>query len=344
MKKFGFLAVTALATALFAAGCGGDNNKSSSAASGNAPVETQVLKLAFNQPEDHPEFRSIEKFGAKLKEASKGAYTIEVFPNELLGSQKETIEMVQNGSLPFSLVAGSLLENWNPDFAVFNLPYVFKDYKHLQRVVKDKAVVGDLFKSLENQGLTVLCAMYSGTRNVYTKPGVEIKTPADLKGMKIRVMQSDTMVKMMNYMGGTGTPMGQGEVYTAIQTGVLDGAENNEVTYYALKQHEVGPTYNLTGHLMMPDYIVTNTKFFNSLPEDVKKFFADNIDQLVDEEFDMFQEEVSKSLEKAKNGGTVVVEADKEAFKKAVEPLIAEKITTDSAKKLYEAVQKLRDL
>ena len=341
MKKIGLMAVTAMAAALFVTGCGGEKSSGSAA---DAKVETTVWKLAFNQPEDHPEFRSIEQFAADLKKATNGAYTIEVYPNELLGSQKETIEMVQSGSLPFSLVAGSLLENWNPDFAVFNLPYVFKDYKHLQRVVKDKAVVGDLFKSLEKQGLTVLCAMYSGTRNVYTKPGVEIRTPADLKGMKIRVMQSDTMVKMLNYMGGTGTPMGQGEVYTAIQTGVLDGAENNEVTYYALKQHEVGPTYNLTGHLMMPDYIVTNTKFYNGLPDDVKKFFADNLDKLVDTEFDMFAAEVSKSLEKAKKGGTVVVEADQEAFKKAVEPLIAEKVTTDSAKKLYEAVQKSRDL
>ena len=328
MKKFGVLAATAVATAaLFAI----------------APASADVMNLAFNQPEDHPEYRSIAQFSDKLKEATGGEWSIEIFPNELLGSQKETIEMVQNGALPFSLVAGSLLENWNPDFAVFNLPYVFKDYKHLQRVVKDKAVVGDLFKSLENQGITVLCAMYSGTRNVYTK-NKEVRTPADLSGLKIRVMQSDTMVKMLNYMGGTGTPMGQGEVYTAIQTGVLDGAENNEVTYYALKQHEVGPIYNLTGHLMMPDYIVTNTAYFNSLPDNVKQFFADNIDALVDTEFEMFQQEVSKSLEKAKKEGTKVIEADKDAFKKAVQPLIDEKVSTDSAKKLYEAVQKSRDL
>lgn len=329
MKKFGVLAATAMAAAMFAV----------------APqaANAEVMKLAFNQPEDHPEFRSIVQFSDKLKEATGGEYSIEVFPNELLGSQKETIEMVQNGALPFSLIAGSLLENWNPDFAVFNLPYVFKDYKHLQRVVKDKAVVGDLYKSLENQGLTVLCAMYSGTRNVYTK-NKEVRTPADLKGLKIRVMQSDTMVKMMNYMGGTGTPMGQGEVYTAIQTGVLDGAENNEVTYYALKQHEVGPYYNLTGHIMMPDYIVTNTQYFNSLPDNVKQFFADNIDNLVDTEFDMFQAEVTNSLAKAVKEGTKVIEADKDAFKAAVQPLIAEKVNTDSAKKLYEAVQSSRDL
>lgn len=347
MKKFGVLAVSAIAAALIMAGCGGDEAKSTaSSGAQQAPaqekVETTVFKLAFNQPEDHPEYRSIAQFSDKLKEATGGRYEIEIFPNELLGSQKETIEMVQNGSLSFSLVAGSLLENWNPDFAVFNLPYVFKDYKHLQRVIKDDAVVGDLFKSLENQGITVLCGMYSGTRNVYTKDK-EVRTPADLAGLKIRVMQSDTMVKMLNYMGGTGTPMGQGEVYTAIQTGVLDGAENNEVTYYALKQHEVGPVYNLTGHLMMPDYVITNTKFFNELPDDVKKFFNDNMDSLVDTEFEMFQDQVSKSLDAAVKAGARVVEADQDAFKAAVEPLIAEKVTTDSAKKLYDAVQKLRD-
>lgn len=308
----------------------------------SAQAET-VWKLAFNQPEGHPEYVAVQVFSDKLKKATNGEYSIEVFPNELLGSQKETVEMVQNGSLEFSMVGGSLLENWNPDFAVFNLPYVFKDYKHLQRVVKNKEVVGDLFKSLEPNHLTVLCAQYSGTRNVYTK-SKEIRKPADLNGLKIRVMQSDTMVKMMNYMGGTGTAMGQGDVYTAIQTGVLDGAENNEVTYYALKQHEVGPLYNLTGHLMMPDYIITNTEFFNALPDNVKKFFADNLDGLVDDEFERFQGSVSTSLEKAiKEGTKVISDVDKDAFKEAVKPLIAEKVSTPSAKKLYEAVQTSRD-
>ncbi len=329
MKKLGVVAVSTLALAV-----------SGFVASANA-AET-VWKLAFNQPEGHPEMVAVQEFSKKLEAATNGKYAIEVFPNELLGSQKETIEMVQNGSLEFSLVAGSLLENWSPDFAVFNLPYVFKDYKHLQRVVKDKKIVGDLFKSIEPQGITVLCAQYSGTRNVYTK-NKEVRTPADLKGLKIRVMQSDTMVKMLNYMGGTGTPMGQGEVYTAIQTGVLDGAENNEVTYYALKQHEVGPIYNLTGHLMMPDYIVTNTQFYNSLPAEVKDFFEKNLDGLVDDEFERFQAQVSKSIEAAQKEGTKVIKADQEAFKKAVEPLIKEKVSTPSAKALYDAVQATRD-
>ena len=328
MKKLGVIAVSALAVAV----------------SGftSAQAAETVWKLAFNQPEGHPEMAAVQEFSKKLEAATNGKYAIEVFPNELLGSQKETIEMVQNGSLEFSLVAGSLLENWSPDFAVFNLPYVFKDYKHLQRVVKDKKIVGDLFKSIEPQGITVLCAQYSGTRNVYTK-NKEVRTPADLKGLKIRVMQSDTMVKMLNYMGGTGTPMGQGEVYTAIQTGVLDGAENNEVTYYALKQHEVGPIYNLTGHLMMPDYIVTNTQFYNSLPAEVKDFFAKNLDGLVDDEFERFQAQVSKSIEAAQKEGTKVIKADQDAFKKAVEPLIKEKVSTPSAKALYDAVQATRD-
>ncbi|MDD7021380.1 MAG: TRAP transporter substrate-binding protein [Aeromonadales bacterium] len=330
MKKLGIAAVSVLAVAVSGVLC-----------SAQAADKT-VWKLAFNQPEGHPEMVAVQEFSKKLEKATNGKYAIEVFPNELLGSQKETIEMVQNGSLEFSMVAGSLLENWSPDFAVFNLPYVFKDYKHLQRVVKDKKVVGNLFKSIEPQGITVLCAMYSGTRNVYTK-NKEVRTPADLKGLKIRVMQSDTMVKMLNYMGGTGTPMGQAEVYTAIQTGVLDGAENNEVTYYALKQQEVAPIYNLTGHLMMPDYIVTNTKFYNSLPKEVKDFFDKNLDGLVDDEFERFQAQVSKSLEAAKKEGTKVIVADKDAFKKAVEPLIAEKVTTPSAKALYDAVQAARD-
>lgn len=331
MKKIGAVALSALAVAV------------SGFVTTALADEEVVWKMAFNQPEGHPEYVAVQKFSEKLKAATNGKYSIEIFPNELLGSQKETMEMVQNGSLEFSLVAGSLIENWNPDFAVFNLPYVFKDYKHMQRMVKDKKVVGDLFKSIEPQGITVLCANYAGTRNVYTSKK-EIRTPADLNGLKIRVMQSDTMVQMMNYMGGTGTPMGQGEVYTAIQTGVLDGAENNEVTYYALKQHEVAPIYNLTGHLSMPDYIIANTAFYNSLPAEVKTFFDENLDSLVDDEFERFRHEVQSSLDKAKAEGARVVESDIDAFKKAVEPLIAEKINTPTAKALYQALQDARDV
>ncbi len=308
----------------------------------SAQADEKVMALAFNQPAGHPEYVAVQQFSDKLKAAT--GYSIEIFPNELRGSQKETIEKVQAGELEFSMVAGSLLENWSPDFAVFNLPYVFKDYKHLQRVVKDKSIVGDLFKSLEPAGMTVLCAQYSGTRNVYTSKK-EVRNPADLKGLKIRVMQSDTMVKMINYMGATANPMGQGEVYTAIQTGLLDGAENNEVTYYSLKQHEVGPIYNMTQHLMMPDYIITNTEFFNSLPDNVKQFFADHLDELVDNEFDLFQSNVSTCLEKAvKEGARVVKDVDVDAFKANCKPLIDEKVKSDSQKKLYEAVQKTRDL
>lgn len=339
--KIKHFALSAVAAALLLTGCGGDDKKA--AAGDSAAVDTVVMKVAFNQPEEHPQFKALTEFGAKLKEATGGRYTLEVFPNELLGAQKETMEMVQNGSLPFSLVAGSLMENWNPDFAVINLPYVFKDYKHLQRVVKNDDIVGKLFTSVEDKGLRVVCALYTGTRNVYTKDK-PIQKPADLAGMKIRVMQADTMVKMLNYMGGVGTPMGQGEVYTAIQTGVLDGAENNEVTYYALKQHEVGPIYSKTGHLMMPDYLVTNPKYFDALPDDVKKFFADNVDALVDSEFELFQNEVKVSLDKAVAAGAKVYEADTEAFKKAVEPLIKEKVNTPSAQKLYDDIQAVRDV
>lgn len=342
MKKVKLFAISALAAAVFTVvGCGGD--KKDTAVAGAEAPETVVMKVAFNQPEEHPQFRALDAFGKKLKEATNGRYTLEVVPNELLGSQKETMEMVQNGSLPFSLVAGSLMENWNPDFAVLNLPYVFKDYKHLQRVVQDPAVVGDLWKSIEDKGLRVICAFYTGTRNVYTKDK-PVQTPEDLAGLKIRVMQADTMVKMMNSMGGVGTPMGQGEVYTAIQTGVLDGAENNEVTYFALKQHEVGPIYSKTAHLTMPDYVVTNPKYFDALPDDVKKFFADNVNQLISEEFEAFQNEVQVSLDKAIKAGAKVYEVDTEPFKKAVEPLIAEKVQSESAKKLYEAIQAKRDV
>lgn len=341
MPKVKLLTFSTLALAcMFLVGCSEDNQDTNN---NTETVQTIEMKLAFNQPEEHPEFIALENFGKKLYEATDGRYTLDVVPNELLGSQKETIEMVQNGTLPFSLVAGSLMDSWNPDFVVLNLPYVFKDYKHLQRVVQDPTIVGDLWNSIEDKGLRVVCALYTGTRNIYTRDK-PILSPEDLKDLKIRVIQADTMVKMVNRMDGIGTPMAQSEVYTAIQTGMLDGAENNEVTYFVLKHPEVAPYYSKTAHATMPDYLLTNPKYFDALPDEVKNFFAENINTLISEEFEAFHQEVNIALSNAVKEGAKIYDVDIEPFKKAVEPLIAEKLQSPSAKALYDAIQSKRDI
>lgn len=301
-------------------------------------VKTETLKLAFNQDETHPQYIAMKQFGDTLFEKTNGAYAIEIYPSELLGAQKETLEMVQSGTIAMSMVANSLLENWNADFVVFNLPYVFVSVDHQKAIVNDPEVVGDLYNSIEDQGIKVLAAFHGGVRNVYTSKA-PITSPSDLQGDQIRVMQSDTNLKMMDMMGGTGIAMGQGDVYTAIQTGVLDGAENNELIFDRLLQYEVAPYYNYTKHLMIPDVLTISTTVWNELPEDVKQVFNEELPNAVDLEYDIFDTAVKESLANVKEKGAIITELDITSFMEAVAPLTESKLTTDTTKEIYNQIK-----
>lgn len=331
MKKFWLVGVLILVVAMLSA-CGDE---------GSSSGETKVLKVAFNQPENHPQYKAMEEFGKKFNELTDGAYEIEISPNELLGAQRETIELVQSGTIAMSIVAGSLLENFNEDFAVFNLPYVFDSAEHQMKVLNDEEVVGDLYSSLEDQGLLVAGAFHSGVRNVYNKEK-PINTPADLKGMKIRIIESDTNIQMMSQMGGTGTPLGQGEVYTAIQSGVLDGGENNELIYANLKHAEIAPYYSYTKHLMFPDYLLINSELFDGMSEEHQKIFREELLVAIDSEVEMWEEDVEKAIEAAKEAGAKFNNADVDAFREATKPVVESKLKSESAKALYDKVQSAR--
>lgn len=309
----------------------------------NIASAATVLKIAFNQDKNHPQYIAMEEFGKILKDKTKGEYEIQIFPNELLGAQKETLEMVQTGTIAMAIVANALLENWNPDFAVFNLPYMFESVEEQKSIVNNPEIVGDLYRSLEPQGIKVLGAFHGGVRNVYCKK--PIKSPNDLNGLKIRVMQSDTMISMMNMMGGTGISMGQGDVYTAIQTGVIDGAENNELIYNSLLQYEVAPCYSYTKHLMQPDMLTISTEVWDSLPDNVKAIFEAEIPKAIDLEFSSFDDAVKAALAnvKAKCEDLVITYPDITPFQEAVAPLTKSKLTTPGAKKIYEQILEFRN-
>lgn len=335
-KQLLFLGVIGFVLTILAA-CGGEETGTSEDG-GTSNGETQVLKVAFNQPENHPQYKAMKEFGEKFKERTNGAYEIEIFPNELLGAQRETIELVQSGTIQMSIVAGSLLENFNEDFAVFNLPYVFESAEHQMSVLNNQEVVGDLYSSLKDQGLFITGAFHSGVRNVYNseKP---INTPEDLKGLKIRIIESDTNIKMMEQMGGTGTPMGQGEVYTAIQSGVIDGGENNELIYSNLKHAEIAPYYSYTKHLMFPDYLLINSTLFDGMSEEHQEIFKEELAVAIEREVEMWEEDVQKAIADAEAAGAKFNEVDVELFRQATESVVEEKLASESAKALYEKVR-----
>ena len=326
-----------LALTACSAGTGGTGGATGKA-SGAVGKADKAFRIAFNQPETHPQFVALKAMGERLNKATSGRLGLEVYPNETLGAQKDTIELVQAGTIDMAMVAGPLLENFNPDFVVFDLPYTFTSQKQQLATTNDPAIVSALYASLDSKNIHVVGAFTGGVRNVYNSQKA-INAPADLKGMKIRVIQSDTNIEMMKLMGGTGTPMGQGDVYTAIQSGVLDGAENNELIYSSLKHAEIAKFYSYTRHLMIPDYLIVNPKVLAAMSAADQKVFATEFGSAIAQEGELWDTQVQAATTAAKAAGAKFNEVDAAAFAAALAPLTTSKLTNDVTKGIYAKVQ-----
>ncbi|MGI5952248.1 MAG: TRAP transporter substrate-binding protein [Brooklawnia sp.] len=339
MKKIkgALLAGTLLAGALLTACSSGDSGADSSGGTSDAAVESLALKVAFNQDATHPQAVAIEKFGEDLEEATDGRYSIDLYTDELLGAQAETIEMVQAGSVEMAFIIGSLMENFNPDYAVLSLPYMYESSDHMMSALNDMDVVGDLYSSTSADGIQVLRTFYAGQRNLYTTK--EIKEPADMAGLKLRVPGSQLGIDIINAMGGSGTPMAFGEVYTAIQSGVIDGAENNEVPYADMGHSEVAQFYNYTQHQIIPDILIINPAVLEAMSEEDRETFQTLLDEAVAYEYSLYAEKIEESIVKSKDvGATFNTDVDQDAFKELLAPVRESYLTTDSARTLYEAI------
>lgn len=325
------LIVALLPFCLFA---NGDKETTSS----GAAVKTTVLQVAFNQSDSHPQYKALMEFSDNLYKATDGRYKLDVKPNALLGDQRSTIEMVQDGAIDMSLISNSLMENFNKDFSVLGLPYVYDNLEH-QKTVFTSGALDNLFATTKANGFQVVAAFTSGARSVYTdKP---ITVPADLAGYKIRVMQSDTMVKTLNAMGAVGTPMGQGEVYTGIQQGVIEGGENCEVTYADLKHYEVAPYYSYTMHLMVPDLAIVGNGVLDSMSAADKASFLSLCKKMSEREFALWGEATEKAKQTAIAGGAKFSEVDITPFQNNCLPLHESLVTTKTAKELYNSIRSL---
>jgi len=323
MSKFKILTITTALISMFSL---------SSAAS--------EIKVAFNQSDKNPQFLALKDFGEKFTEATDGRYTFNIFPNELLGDQRASLELVQNSAIQMAIVANPLVENYNSKFSIIGLPYVYSGYDHQQKVFTS-GVLDKLFKETSPMGFEVVAAYTGGARSMYNKEG-PIHTIADMKGKKIRVMQSDTMIKTLSCMGGKGVPMGQGEVYSAIQQGVLDGAENSEITYFDLKQYEVAPYYSATRHLMVPDLVVASSDFLNSMSEKDRTAFKELANKSTEVEFNLWRKQISVSKKAAQDKGAIFNDVNITPFREACIPLQQELIKTAEQKALYKKIVALQ--
>jgi tripartite ATP-independent transporter DctP family solute receptor len=337
--------VAAMTLAACGGGGGGDAEDGETAAAGGggavdvSDAET-MFKLAFNQTDQHPQYIAATQLGEDLYEATDGRYAIEVYPNEELGTQSDVVQSVSDGSVEMMFIGGPVMESFNEDFIVFNLPYVFDSIEAQAAVLNDQEVVSELYSSVEDsKNISVLAGLHAGVRNVYNsvKP---IKEPADLEGLKIRVQQSDSQVAMIEAMGAVASPMGQGEVYSALQTGALDGAENNETVFDALKHDEVAKYYSYTRHLMIPDYLLINTQILEGMPEEDREAFLELIPGAVEQANEGFVDFVDESRTAAEGlGAEFNDDVDVAAFEETVAPLVEESINNDVRQALFDAVE-----
>lgn len=303
----------------------------------NAATE---IKAAFNQSNQHPQYLALQGVAEKLERKTEGRYKLSIFPNELLGDQRAALELVQMGSVQMAVVANPLVENYDKTFRVIGMPYIYTGPEHQEKVFTS-GMLDELFASTTKFGFEVLTAYTAGARSMYTKKG-PINTIEDMKGEKIRVMQSDTMIKMLSCMGGTGVAMGQGEVYSAIQQGVLDGAENNEITYADLKQYEVAPYFSSTRHLMVPDLVVMSTDFLSSMPKADRDILVNLVKESTQIEFELWNKQISEAKAVAQAKGAKFNEVDIKPFQESCKSLQDSLIETPAQKELFKQITELK--
>jgi tripartite ATP-independent transporter DctP family solute receptor len=312
MKTFvSFLATTILAATALASGPAVAQQKT-------------VFKASDVHPANYPTVVAVENLGKKLDAATNSRYSVQMYPSMQLGGEKEAIEQAQIGAIAFARVSVGALGPVIDDLNVFNLPYVFRNTTHMQHVI-DGPIGQELLDKVTNsgKGLVGLCWMDAGARNFYNtkKP---IKTMADLKGMKVRVMGNPMFVEMANSMGGNGVAMGYDQVFSALQTGVVDGAENNPPSFVFDNHYQVAKYYTVDEHLIVPEMLVFSKKAWDAMSKEDQALLMKFAKEAQQEERKLWEVYEQQAMDKAKAAGIQIIQvsdADKKAFQDAVKPV-----------------------
>ena len=280
----------------------------------------RVLKLAHGLDPSHPVHKAMVYMAERVKYHSKGKMEIEIYPSGQLGSEQQCVELLQIGSLAITKVSAAVMESFTENYQVLGLPYIFRSKQHSFNVL-DGAVGKELLGSTEQFNIRGLCFYDAGARSFYTinKP---IHTPADLNGLKIRVMKSQTAMELVKAMGGSPTPISWGELYTALQSGVVDGAENNPPSFYTSHHYEVCKFYSLNEHTMVPDVLIISTVIWNKLTDQEKEWLQKAADESVTEERKLWAESEKESLQKVQEAGVTIIRPDKAPFAEKVQPML----------------------
>lgn len=299
--------------------------------------ETKTLKLGHGLDVNHAVHLAMIKMGEDLAKLSNQKIKIEIYPNQQLGSERECLELLQIGSLDMTKVSVGVLESFAPKMKVFGLPFLFDNREHSFRVLD-----GDIGLELLDDGkkywLKGLGYYDAGSRSFYSKDR-PINTPADLKGLKIRVMESPTAIEMIKRFEGSPTPISWGELYTSLQQGVVDGAENNPPSFYLSRHYEVCKYYALDEHTVLPDVLIMSTHTWNRFTEEEQKWIQEAAKNSVDYQRKLWLQSEKEALEEIKKAGVKVSYPDKNLFREKVQPMYEQMKKDDIMKALIDKIQ-----
>ena len=299
----------------------------------------KYLKLAHGLDSAHPVHKGMEFMKERLAEKSSGKLQIEIYPSQQLGTERQALELLQIGSLAMTKVSGAVMENFAPQIKCLSLPYVFRDREHTYKV-QDGEVGRQLLVQSEKYWFRGLGYFDAGQRSFYTKEK-SINTPDDLTGMKIRVQESVMAMNLVRTLGGAPTPISWGELYTALQQGVVDGAENNPPSFVSSRHYEICKFYSLNEHTAVPDILVIGTVAWNRLSSQEQEWLQDAADEAITFQRELWVEAEEEALATVVAAGVTVTRPDKTLFIEKTKALLDE---YKSDKELYALIKKIQEV
>ena len=301
--------------------------------------KVRVIKLGHSLDITHPVHKAMIFMAERLDEKSKGMMKIDIYPNQQLGSERECLELLQIGSLGMTKVSTGVMENFAPELKVFGLPFLFRDRQHRFNVLEGK-IGEDFLNSTIDKRLKGLTFYDAGSRSFYSK--TPIKGPLDLDGLKLRVMESQTAINMVKNLGGSPTPIAWGELYTALQQGIVDGAENNLPSFYLSRHYEVCKYLIMDEHTALPDELVIGTPVWNQLSPQEQKWLKEAAMESSEYEKEVWREAELHALEEIKKAGVTVIEANKDDFRELVKPMYDEFSLDQKMRAIIEEIQNIK--
>lgn len=276
------------------------------------------LLIAHGHGDWHPVHIGLESFAQEMEAGTD--YTFSIYPNGQLGDDSAMVQLVKAGVMDVAKVSAGALEQFNPAYSIFSIPYVFQSTEHYFDVMNNSEAVQEIFESTRDDGFIAIGWFDSGARSIYTTKEGPVESPEDLHGMKIRTMNSPTSVEMINNMGAAATPMSSGEVYTSLQQGIIDGAENNETVLGDDGHGEVAKSYTYTQHQYLPDIVIMSVETWDAMSEEDQNKVRTAMDNAWQAHEDEWVQIVERNKKEGAEMGVQFYEIDKTPFIEACKP------------------------